>query len=86
MVRRRGHYEIQVLGKQLSCPFCESMVFRHREVYIDISTFDTEPFGEKPRERLTLQSFTCKDCGNMQQFQEQTEGTETNIVYMKVAE
>lgn len=84
MVRRRGYYEIQVLGKQLDCPFCERTIFSHREVYIDIVPFDVEPFDGEPKEQLTLQSFTCKECSHIQQFQEQTKGKETNISYLKV--
>ncbi|MEK5069126.1 hypothetical protein [Sporosarcina sp. FSL K6-1508] len=39
---------------------------------------------EDPKQQLTLQSFTCKDCGNIQQFQQLTKGVETNIVYIQV--
>lgn len=79
MVRRRGNYQIQVLGKEVSCPFCEGTIFSHREVYVEIATY-----GEEHKEQLTLQSFMCKVCANLQYFQEQVKGMETNIVYIKV--
>lgn len=80
MVRRRGYFEIQVVGKPLSCPLCDGTIYSHREVYMDVARF----VDEDPKQQLTLQSFTCKDCGNIQQFQQLTKGVETNIVYIQV--
>lgn len=65
MVRRRGVYEIQIRDKQLICPFCQNKQFTHREVYMDLATFNQEV-----KEQLALQSFTCTSCGDIRMFQE----------------
>ncbi|WP_432361486.1 hypothetical protein [Sporosarcina sp. UB5] len=65
MVRRRGIYEVNVLGKQLSCLFCQGNQFRHREVYMDL-----QPLGGTETEQLTFQSLTCTTCGDNRMFQE----------------
>ena len=80
LVRRRGNYEIRIVGKQLSCPHCDGAIFSHREIYIDVVPF----VDEEQKLQLTLQSLTCKDCGNIQQFQQLAKGMETNIVYKQV--
>ena len=65
MVRRRGTYQIKIRDKQLICLFCQHDEFQHREVYMDLS-----PLGETVTEQLTLQSFSCKSCGDIRMFQE----------------
>lgn len=65
MVRRRGVYEVKVLGKQLVCLFCQGNQFRHREVYMDL-----QPRGQKVTDQLTFQSLTCTSCGDNRMFQE----------------
>lgn len=64
MVRRRGIYEISIRDKQLICPCCHNNRFQHREVYMDLNSL-----GEVTEE-LTLQSFSCTLCGDIQLFQE----------------
>ncbi|MCM3711465.1 hypothetical protein [Sporosarcina luteola] len=65
MVRRRGIYEVNVLGKSLTCLFCQGNQFRHREVYMDL-----QPLGQKVTNQLTFQSLTCTSCGDNRMFQE----------------
>ena len=82
MVRRRGAYEINVLGKQLVCLFCQGTMFGHREVYIKITNHNE---GER-KKKLTLQSFTCKKCGQEQKFQERKMNATSNIEYIQVSD
>lgn len=65
MVRRKGIYEIKIRDKQLICPFCQNNRFLHREIYMDLM-----PLGEEVKHQLTLQSFSCTSCGDIQMFQE----------------
>lgn len=82
MVRRRGAYEINVLGKQLVCLFCQGTTFTHREVYIKIVNHHE---GER-KKKLTLQSFTCGKCGQEQKFQEHKMNATSNIKYIQVSD
>ncbi|MEK5149161.1 hypothetical protein MKX53_19440 [Psychrobacillus sp. FSL K6-4615] len=86
MDRKHSNYEVQIIGKPLRCPHCGGAIFSHREVYLDIvpPNVDVDPFNEDPPEQLVLQSFTCNDCYNIQQFQQLTKGMETNIVCKQV--
>ncbi|MGE7543257.1 hypothetical protein [Sporosarcina newyorkensis] len=79
MVRRRGIYEVEILGKQLCCTLCDGKMFHHREIYLDL-----ELPKKIDREQLTLQSLMCKVCSTTQLVQEKTDGTKTNIVYIEV--
>ncbi|WP_301108087.1 hypothetical protein [Sporosarcina sp.] len=79
MVRRRGLYEIEVIGIKLSCTFCGGFTFRHREVYLELDSV-----SEDNPDPLTLQSLICEHCSTTQLVQEQLNGDETNIVYIEV--
>lgn len=79
MVRRRGVYEVKIIGKQLICMQCGEKTFRHREVYLDL-----ESHTEKNPAQLTLQSLTCEYCSTSQLVQEKVKGLESNIVYNEV--
>lgn len=79
MVRRRGIFEIEVIGMPLRCTLCDGTTFIHREVYIDLD----EAFEEIPN-RLALQSFACEVCSTTQLIQEQVHNNEPNIVYIEV--
>lgn len=37
MVRRKGIYEVHIIGNPLVCLFCEDKNFRHREVYVKLT-------------------------------------------------
>ncbi|WP_143560935.1 hypothetical protein [Sporosarcina sp. P1] len=77
--RRRGIYEIEVIGIPLLCTLCGGTTFTHREVYIDLE--------QPPKEastRLTLQSFACEVCSTTQLIQEQSHHDVSNIVYIEV--
>ena len=80
MVRRRGIYEINVLGKQLVCLFCQGKIFSHREIYIKIVNHNPD----EKKKKLTLQSLTCKKCGQEQKFEERKTDGISNIAYMEV--
>lgn len=79
MVRRRGIYEVQVIGIPLYCTLCNGSTFLHQEVYIDL-----EQNSKDDPAQLTLQSFSCEVCSTTQLIQEQPNGTESNIVYTEV--
>ena len=79
MVRRRGIYEIEVIGLPLRCTLCDGTTFMHREVYIDL-----DKVSEDIPNRLTLQSFACEVCSTTQLIQEQLLNDEPNIVYIEV--
>lgn len=79
MVRRRGIYEIEVLGMPLQCTLCAGTTFIHREVYVDL-----EPVSKEISARLTLQSFACEICSTTQLIQEQSHHDQPNIVYIEV--
>jgi transcription elongation factor Elf1 len=82
MVRRRGVYKVNVLGKALACLFCAETTFRHREVYVKVVNFDE---GVR-KKKLTLQSLTCTKCGQSVKFEEQKRDGICNIQYIEVNE
>ena len=63
----------------LHCTLCDGSRFLHQEVYIDV-----EQTSEDSPAQLTLQSFSCEVCSTTQLIQEQSIGTESNIVYTEV--
>ena len=77
MVRRRGTYEVIILQKQLTCTFCGGTTFSHREVYMDLCTYD-----EEVTERLTLQSLSCTHCSDTRLFQEKEQFDEKQQQYV----
>lgn len=76
MVRRRGVYEVSVLGKPLACLFCGGKTFMHREMYMKLVSYEEGV----PKKKLTLQSLTCTACGQSVQFEER----DGNLVYVEV--
>ena len=82
MVRRRGRYEVTVLGKQVVCLFCRGTSFSHREVYVKV--VNHEP--GIPKKKLTLQSLTCSTCSQELKFEEQIHNGVSNIAYVKVGD
>lgn len=82
MVRRRGTYEINIIGKQLVCLFCQGTTFSHREVYIKI----VHPDDGVPKKKMTLQSFSCRKCGQELKFEERKTNGISNIDYIQVGE
>ncbi|PID00882.1 hypothetical protein [Sporosarcina sp. P29] len=79
MVRRRGIFEIEVIGIPLHCTLCGGTTFFHREVYIDLK----QTAKDIPNQ-LTLQSFACELCSTTQLIQEQSHHDKPNIVYIEV--
>lgn len=82
MVRRRGIYEVNVIGKPLVCLFCQDTKFRHREVYVKLTNH--EPGVQK--KKLTLQSFSCIACAHEMKFEEQKSNGLSSIEYVQVGE
>ncbi|WP_313891830.1 hypothetical protein [Psychrobacillus sp.] len=86
MVRRRGTYQIKIRDKQLICLFCQHDEFEHREVYMDLKPLE-EPRTEQNRtEQLTLQSFSCKSCGDFRMFQEKNRFDHTLQKHVSIVE
>ncbi|KAA0944019.1 hypothetical protein FQ087_17995 [Sporosarcina sp. ANT_H38] len=81
MVRRRGTYQIKIRDKQLVCLFCQHEEFLHREVYIDLN-----PLDETVTDQLTLQSFSCPSCGDIQMFQEKNRFDHTLQKHVSIIE
>ena len=82
MVRRRGIYEVNVIGKPLVCLFCEETRFRHREVYVKLTNH--EPGVQK--KKLTLQSFSCITCAHEMKFEERELNGVSTIEYVQVGD
>ncbi|GKV64699.1 MULTISPECIES: hypothetical protein [Sporosarcina] len=79
MVRRRGLYEVNIIGKQLCCTLCGGVTFRHREVYLELDSI-----SEDIPDPLTLQSLTCEHCSTTQLVQQQVNSDRANIEYIEV--
>ena len=82
MVRRRGIYEVNVIGKPLVCLFCEETRFRHWEVYVKLTNH--EPGVQK--KKLTLQSFSCITCAHEMKFEERKHNGVSTIEYVQVGD
>ncbi len=82
MVRRRGIYEVHIIGKPLVCLFCQGKKFTHREVYVKV--VNHEPGVQK--KKLTLQSFTCANCGQELKFEERKQSGVSDIQYVQVSD
>lgn len=82
MVRKRGIYEVHIIGMPLVCLFCQDTKFRHREVYVKLKNH--EPGVQK--RKLTLQSFSCITCAHEMKFEEQHTNGVSTIEYVQVGE
>ncbi|MEC1176944.1 hypothetical protein P9B03_00380 [Metasolibacillus meyeri] len=82
MVRRRGVYEVSIIGKPLVCLFCKGTTFRHREVYVKVVNHEQ---GVQ-KKKTTLQSLTCTTCAQSLKFEEQKHDGVSNIEYVQVSD
>ena len=80
IVRRRGIYEVEVIGNKVQCFFCKNTTFSHREVYMKV----VNHIEDGPKKKLTFQSLTCEKCGQKQMFEERKVNGQSTIHYTEV--